>query len=74
MIRLRDSQGKAFRVNSDVRFIEICDNAGKLAGLVGLDPKRRTATVSLPGDVEFENYKTAFRLGKAVVLIPKKGG
>lgn len=61
MLKIRSTDGKAYKLNDKAKFIEICDNEGNIAAVVFIRSDGIIRICKL-GEEEFNNYITAFRL------------
>lgn len=61
LIKLRSSKtGKLYNVN-DASFVELCDDAGKLLGVVLVNESMRLVELLRPGDSAFKRYVNAYK-------------
>lgn len=67
MIRVRATDGKAYKLNDSARFVEICDDKGNLAAVVFLKDNGEVSVVSIE-DKEFYKYTKAFGLKPTTVI------
>jgi len=66
MIRLRDKSGGVHGLAADVRFVEICNDAGHLAAVAYTD-NFGIVKVASNGDPEFARYCSMFKVAPAVI-------
>lgn len=67
MLRIRTIDGKAYRLQDNARFIEICDNNGNVAAIVFMRDDG-SITICRVGEEEFENYVEAFKVSKSKLI------
>lgn len=67
MLRIRTTEGKAYRLHDNARFVEICDNNGNVAAVVFLRDDG-SITICRVGEEEFENYISAFKIAKSKLI------
>lgn len=67
MIRVRTTDGKAYKMAESARFVEICDNAGGVAAVVFQNDKGVVRVVSTE-DKEFFRYIKSYGLKPSTVI------
>lgn len=61
LIKLRSAKtGKLYNAN-DVSFVELCDDDGKLLGVVLVNESMRLVELLRPGDSAFKRYVNAYK-------------
>lgn len=61
MLRLRDKNGKTWELPKSVTFIEVCDDAGRLAAVVHRIADNKI-TVYSPDDENFTRYVATYHV------------
>lgn len=67
MIRVRTTDGKAYKMNPAARFVEICDEEGKIAAVVFQKDNGEVRVVSTE-DKEFYRYVKSYALTPTTVI------
>lgn len=60
IIKVRTTDGRLFKV-PDIAFVEVCDKANNLAGILQLDPISHSVKLYTPGDLGFDRYCASFK-------------
>lgn len=71
MIRVRTAKGAVITLNSNAKFVEVCDESGNLGAIVQ-SLGAGTVGVYLPSDVEFLRYVKAYKVNSARLILPDK--
>lgn len=67
MIRVRTVDGKAFNMTAAARFVEICDDSGKVAAVVFQNDNGHVRVISAE-DAEFYKYLKSYKLKPSIVI------
>lgn len=67
MIRVRTTEGKAYKMSDSARFVEICDEEGKVAAVVFQKDNGEVRVVSAE-DKEFYRYLKSYNLQPTTVI------
>jgi hypothetical protein len=67
MIRVRTVDGKAYKMSPTARFVEICDEEGKVAAVVFQNDNGAVRVISVE-DKEFHRYAKSYGLKPATVI------
>mgnify|MGYP007111680038 FL=1 len=67
MIRVRTVEGKAFNMAPAARFVEICDESGKVAAVVFQNDNGHVRIISAE-DAEFYKYLKSYKLKPSIVI------